>query len=348
MPCVNKIAPEAFETMESVAETATITVKEKVHTFARLLFLFFDVTYWVLPVGAIVGGVLTLIGASVAANAALKVDARFADEIEQLYDLRRIDIYELVGVSSKQLMWWTCAGLVVLFVINGLSIVNGYWAGRKRMTRRKSSYVKSRDDLCVQCTFAVVGNLVFWVAIALLYTASAVVLVVMALMSLLEKYCTRVQPLYAMAESGLEFSQTTLAQTNATYQNVYSQYTHTVESSTSLYSELFSGSPHYQQKSLNYLVSPLPALAEASGNVFGIGQSSIDQASELLVKANDFVDFLNVFCSIAEPLPVLLMDVYFGTVLAMVGQIIVSKYHVRYYTIFYYETLMVKVPITVS
>jgi hypothetical protein len=344
MPSVQKIAPEAFETMETIAETATITVKEKVHTFARLLFLFFDVTYWVLPVGAIVGGVLTLIGASVAANAALKVDARFADEIEQLYELRRIDIYELVGVSSKQLTWWTCAGLVVLFFINGLSIANGYWAGRKRILRRKSSYVNPKnDDTCVQCTFAVAGNLVFWMAIGFLYAASAAVLVVMAFMCLLEKYCTRVQPLYAMATSGLEFSQTTLAQTNATYQTVYSQYTHSVERSTSAYSELFSGSPSYQQKSLNYLVSPLPALAETSGNVFGIGQSSIDQASELLVKTNNFVEFLKVSCSIAHPLPPLLMDMYIGTVLALVGQIIVSKYHVRYYTIFYYETLMARV-----
>lgn len=289
------------------------------------LFWLFDTTFWLVPFGACVGGVLTFAGAAVAVSEAAAVESgarRLIAELQGQGLMPAGDLTALLGIDFSQAQAWVAASLGACTAVNALTIANGFYVGVQRTARRRG-VVEPRPRCgggsfaVVQAVFAVAGAAVLWASIALAYVASSVALLLLVAATLYARYCATASPL---VDAGLQFSTQTLSATNAT-----------------LHSGLGVYNGASQQAALLFSLSPIPALVHTVGGAFGVAQSALEQAAGVLASAASFGAFLDSVCLLAGPLPAAFVRCYAGGLLCLLGQVIVSKYHARYYTVFYYE-----------
>jgi hypothetical protein len=86
------------------------------------------------------------------------------------------------------------------------------------------------------------------------------------------------------------------------------------------------------------VLSPLPSMLNLISEQFGVAQETLADAECWLQSAGGFFQFLGRLCALTRPLPHAFLTCFIAAVVVMFGQIIVSKYHIRYYTAFTYET----------
>ena len=60
-------------------------------------------------------------------------------------------------------------------------------------------------------------------------------------------------------------------------------------------------------------------------------------ARQTLDELGTFYEFLEHICRLTKPMPMAFGRCFLAACVLIVGEIIVSKYHVRYYTVWYYE-----------
>jgi len=333
-------------------EDVLLAVSIGTRMLSTMLFLIFDVTYWVLPIGAIVGLSCSVIGMALVESAVVQAKDAIAFTVSDLRSQGLLpvdDVLSMLGLDANQMLGWATAALILLIVTAGVTLVNGVYVGVQRVSRRHSP--PPGCECCVKCccpdklpasfhcfqgTFAVVGTALYLASIATMYAASAIVLVLLVLLTFFKLHCDHVAPL---VDRGLTFSAETLASANETYALVYGQYVSTIEPAAQ---ELFPpwATPQQMQLGILFLMSPAPALMATVGQYFGLAETSIHQASAVLATATDFDAFMDTYCKVAAPLPDSFSLLYAGTVLALIGQIVLYKYHMQYYTIFYYEAAL--------
>lgn len=92
-----------------------------------------------------------------------------------------------------------------------------------------------------------------------------------------------------------------------------------------------------QSSNLLFELSPIPDILSMASGYFGLADGYLDTAREMLRESKSYVAFLERLCELTNPLPRAFLKCFVALLVVCVGQIIVSKFHLRYYTVWYYE-----------
>ena len=316
---------------------------------ARLLSLFLDVTICVIPIGAVVGTILTVIGASLMFQALGETTSHCTSVLDAFVARGVLPaVHQEIELSSY--MRPLTINAVLCLVLDILVIVNGFIIRVKRARRKIED---ARDDRVCGCTptranaeskgcgltcvrwtsatvqglFAVIGTLYTWVVIALAYVASLFFVLGYGIFYLLRAYCDKLQPL---AMQNLQVIDSHL---NATVPLVNQAMEQTYEV-IGLQRSVASVHP---ASAILFQSSPIPHILEFVGASLPIAESYVGVAVELLDTASDYSAFLSELCVLSRPLPDLFRRCLVGSILLLLGQTILAKYHHSYSTIWYYE-----------
>jgi len=267
-----------------------------------------------------------------------------------------------IGIDLQRVQHLIVIALLMVLAVDGLTVINGIYVGLQRTTRQAGARPACATCCalrCCRCTFgctqgafAVLGALVLWSAIVVLHIVSSVVLVILAITTFWARYSDNVTPLL---ERGLELSASTLSTLNMTqrqldqmqdnyeFYQLYANATAISAGSTGFPPAAFlPRSANVQRSSLMAMLSPLPTLIGTTGSYFGIADASLAMARDVLLSFEEYSEFYFFMSQLVDSVKPAFHRMYIGSLLALLGQVLVFAYHTKYYTVYYYEQLLLQ------
>ena len=101
-------------------------------------------------------------------------------------------------------------------------------------------------------------------------------------------------------------------------------------------------SANVQRSSLMAMLSPLPTLIGTTASYFGIADASLAMARDVLLSFEEYSEFYFFMSQLVDSVKPAFHRMYIGSLLALLGQVLVFAYHTKYYTVYYYEQLLLQ------
>ena len=193
--------------------------------FFRMVQFMFNVTAWTTPCGAVIGTTIGFVCTYVIIQNLRTCEAQVTHTNVELQALgvlpASITLHSILGIDWGKVESWFAFGIAIVLAANVLTVANGFYVGVRRARRRAreqaarlkgeeshatpaappptSSLRKACCLLCgcgqfAQATFAVVGQVVLWIAVAICYVVSVCSLALLGVVALFRAYCERVHP----------------------------------------------------------------------------------------------------------------------------------------------------------